>query len=156
VTVLDPRWSGTYATRGHGYLVYDTLFGMDGNQVPSPQMVETVQTEDDGRRWTLTLRPGLRFHDGDQVLARDCVASIRRWSQRDPYGGTLMAATDELIATDDRTLVFRLKRPFVAARSAWQGADHHAGDDAGAAGTDRSCDATGGSGRLWSVPLQGG
>jgi peptide/nickel transport system substrate-binding protein len=56
VTVLDPHWSGTYATRNHGYLVYDTLFGTDGNQVPSPQMVETVQTEDDGRRWTLTLR----------------------------------------------------------------------------------------------------
>jgi peptide/nickel transport system substrate-binding protein len=46
------------------------------------------------------------------VLARDCVASIRRWSKRDPYGGSLTAATDELTATDDRTLVFRLKRPF--------------------------------------------
>lgn len=112
VTVLDPHWSATYATRNHGYLVFDTLFGTDGAQAASPQMVETVGTEDGGRRWTLTLRSGQSFHDGEPVLARDCVASIRRWAQRDPFGQTLMAATDELSATDDRTLTFRLKRPF--------------------------------------------
>ena len=37
--------------------------------------------------WTLTLRPGLLWHDGEKVTARDCVASIRRWAKRDALGG---------------------------------------------------------------------
>src|SRR5438128_3008078 len=66
----------------------------------------------DERQWDLTLRDGLFWHDGERVLARDCVASIRRWAARDGFGGELMEATDELSATDDRTIRFRLKRPF--------------------------------------------
>ncbi len=46
------------------------------------------------------------------MLARDCVASIRRWAARDALGQALMQRTDELSAPDDRTVVFRLKRPF--------------------------------------------
>jgi peptide/nickel transport system substrate-binding protein len=53
------------------------------------------------------------FHDGTKVLARDCVASIKRWGVRDVLGQTLMQRTDELSASDDRTIVFRLKKPFV-------------------------------------------
>ena len=96
----------------HGYLVFDTLYGNDTRYRPQPQMVGGETVEDDGRRWTLTLRDGLRFHDGTPVLARDCVASIRRWAARDSFGRELMAVTDELSAPNDRTLVFRLKRPF--------------------------------------------
>ena len=69
-------------------------------------------TTEDGLQWTLTLRPGLRFHDGTPVLARDCVASIRRWWVNDAFGQALAAATDELAAADDKTIRFRLKRPF--------------------------------------------
>ena len=63
-------------------------------------------------QWDLSLRDGLFWHDGERVLARDCVASIRRWAARDGFGGELMEATDELSAADDRTIRFRLKRPF--------------------------------------------
>ncbi|WP_252721183.1 ABC transporter substrate-binding protein, partial [Acinetobacter nosocomialis] len=58
------------------------------------------------------LRAGLKFHDGAKVLARDCVASLNRWGKRDDFGKSLFAATDELSAPDDRTIVFRLKRPY--------------------------------------------
>ena len=37
----------------------------------------------------MTLRDGLNFHDGSPVLARDSVASIQRWWQRDGFGGVL-------------------------------------------------------------------
>ena len=46
----------------------------------------------DGLTWTSALREGLAWHDGERVLARDCVASIRRWAARDPMGQALMAA----------------------------------------------------------------
>ncbi len=112
LAVLDPHWTTAYVTRNHGYLVFDTLFGQDGHYKASPQMVEGALVEQDGRRWTLTLREGLKFHDGAPVLARDCAASIRRWGRRDAFGQALLAATDELSAPDDRKIVFRLKKPF--------------------------------------------
>ena len=112
LTVLDPMWTTAYVTRNHGFMVFDTLFGQDGQYAPSPQMLEGFTTENDGKLWTLTLREGLRFHDGEPVRAQDCVASLSRWGKRDAFGGALFAATDELFAKDDRTIVFRLKRPF--------------------------------------------
>jgi len=112
VAVLDPVWTTTYPTRDHGYLVFDTLFGMDGQYRMQPQMLAGAVTESDGRVWNLTLRDGLKFHDGSAVLARDCVASIKRWGARDAFGQVLMAATDELSAPDDKTIRFRLKLAF--------------------------------------------
>jgi len=112
LAVLDPALSAAYVTRNHAYLVYDTLFGQDAGLMPRPQMVDGVETAEEGRRWTLTLREGLRFHDGERVLARDCVASLRRWARRDDLGRALLAATDELSAPDDRRIVFRLRQPF--------------------------------------------
>lgn len=112
VTVIDPVWSTAYVSRNHGYLLFDTLFGMDSNYDIQPQMLQAATTENDGKLWKLTLRDGLVFHDGEKVRAQDCVASIRRWAARDALGGVLMATTDELSAPDDRTIQFRLKKPF--------------------------------------------
>ncbi len=111
-SILDPVTTSAYIARNHGYAVFDTLFGLDSSFNPQPQMVDQVATESDGLLWRLRLRDGLRFHDNTPVLARDCVASIRRWGKRDAFGQALMAATDEIAAADDRTIVFRLKRPF--------------------------------------------
>ncbi len=112
LAVLDPVWTTSYQTRDHGFLVFDTLFGVDASYRAQSQMLEGSTSEDDGRLWRLTLRPDLSFHDGSKVLARDCVASIKRWGARDSYGQALIAACDEILAADDKTIVFRMKRPF--------------------------------------------
>ena len=108
----DPMWIPAPNVRTHGYMVFDTLYGIDSSYRPQPQMAEGMRTENDGKVVRITLRPGLKFHDGTPVLARDAAASIRRWCVRDPLGQALAAVTDELSAPDDRTMQFRLKRPF--------------------------------------------
>ena len=112
LTVLDPIWTTAYVTRNHGLAVFDTLYGVDARFEAKPQMVSGHTVEQDGKLWTLTLRPGLKFHDGTPVLARDCVASIERWGKRDAMGQTLIAYTDEMSAPDDKTIRIRLKKPF--------------------------------------------
>lgn len=109
---VDPIFSPAQVSRNHGFMVFDTLYGMNTKLEVSPQMVEGHTVENDNLLWNLKLREGLRFHDGEPVLAKDCVASIRRWAKRDAFGDALMQATDELSAADDRTIRFRLKRPF--------------------------------------------
>ena len=46
LTVIDPVWTTAYNTRNHGYMVFDTLFGMDANYRIQPQMLAGVRTED--------------------------------------------------------------------------------------------------------------
>ncbi|WP_372620821.1 ABC transporter substrate-binding protein [Falsiroseomonas sp.] len=112
IATLDPIWTTAIVTQMHGYHVYDTLFAMDGQLRPKPQMAEGHEVSADGRVWRIRLREGLRFHDGEPVRAADCAASLARWSKRDPFGQILAERVDEWRAADDRTLEIRLKRPF--------------------------------------------
>ena len=112
LTIVDPYWTTAYITRNHAMMVYDTLYGTDAAFNVTPQMVAGHRIEDDGKTWIMTLREGLKFHDNTPVLARDCVASIQRWTLRDNFGQTVAAVIDELTAIDDRSFRFRLKRPF--------------------------------------------
>jgi peptide/nickel transport system substrate-binding protein len=112
ITILDPIWTTAYVTRNHGFMVFDTLYGTDATFNATPQMVEGHVVENGGRQWTMKLRDGLKWHDGERVLAKDCVASIRRWGARDAFGGTVLAFSEEIAAVDDNTIRFRLKQPF--------------------------------------------
>ncbi|MBE9606034.1 ABC transporter substrate-binding protein [Acetobacteraceae bacterium H6797] len=112
VAVIDPIWTTAYSTRTHALMVFDTLYGYDEQFQPQPQMAAGHSVEDDGKIWRITLRPGLKFHDGTPVLAKDCVASLLRWGRRDAFGQSLIAAADEISAPDDKTILFRMKRPF--------------------------------------------
>jgi peptide/nickel transport system substrate-binding protein len=112
LTALDPIWTSAIVTQIHGYHVYDTLYGVDGNQRPHPQMAEGHTLSDDKLTWRITLRPGLRFHDGEPVLARDAAVSLERWSKRDPFGQVLARVVERWGAPDDRTVEIKLSRPF--------------------------------------------
>ena len=109
---LDPIWTTAYISRNHGYMIYDTLFAMDENMKPQPQMVDKWETSDDGLTWTFTLRDGLKFHDGQPVTSEDVIPSLKRWGARDGMGQQLMAAMDEMTAVDDKTFRFKLKEPY--------------------------------------------
>jgi peptide/nickel transport system substrate-binding protein len=112
LTVIDPVMTTAYITRYHATMVWDQLYGIDSKLQPQPQMVEGHTIEDDGRLWTFTLRDNLRFHDGEPVRGRDCVASIKRWAARDPMGQALLARVADMAAPDDRRFTIRLTRPF--------------------------------------------
>lgn len=111
LALLDPAVSA-FVTRNHALMVFDTLFAWDENGVAQKQMLAGFTTAADGLTWDLTLRDGLKFHDGTPVLARDAVASIKRWWINDAFGQALAIATDEVSAPDDKTIRFRLKRRF--------------------------------------------
>ncbi len=99
-------------------MCWDTLYGLDADFVPRPQLCEGHVVEPDGLRWTFTLREGIRFHDSEPVRAEDAVASIRRWMPRDSLGQSLAERLDDIAALDDRRFAIRLKRPFGPMRAA--------------------------------------
>ena len=61
LAILDPVATPAFVTHNHGFMVFDTLYGVDSNFVARPQMVAGDEVDDDGKQWTLKLRPGLQI-----------------------------------------------------------------------------------------------
>lgn len=112
LTVLDPVFTTAYITRHHSLMIYDQLFGLDAELRPQPQMVEAYEAAEGGLAWHFRLRDGLLFHDGEPVRGKDCIASIRRWGQRDSLGQVLLSRVADMTAPDDRSFTIRLTKPF--------------------------------------------
>lgn len=112
VRVLDPMWTTQTIAGIHGMLVYDTLFGNDGDGRPQPQMVDKYDISADRKTYTFTLRDGLKFHDGSAVTTKDVIASLRRWGARDGVGQRLLAFTEKMEAVDDKTFRMVLREPY--------------------------------------------
>jgi peptide/nickel transport system substrate-binding protein len=109
---FDPIWTTQYVVRNASALVWDTLYGVDDKLQPQRQMIEAEEVSSDGLTWTFRLRPGLKWHDGTPVLAKDAVASLARWAVRDSMGQMILAIQNELTAVDDRTFRWKLKKPY--------------------------------------------
>src|SRR5205823_227204 len=109
---FDPIWTTAVVVRNAAAMVWDTLYGVDAKLQPQRQMVEAEEVSSDGLAWTFRLRSGLKFHDGEPVLAKDVVASLNRWAAREPMGQMIKSIENDLTAVDDRTFRWALKKPF--------------------------------------------
>ena len=112
VKFLDPHFTTADITQVHGYMIYDTLFALDANGQPQPQMLEAYRVSADKLTYTFTLRDGLKWHDGKPVRAADAVASLKRWAIKDAAGQKLMARAASLEATGEKSFVLKLKEPY--------------------------------------------
>ncbi|WP_420846298.1 ABC transporter substrate-binding protein [Microvirga brassicacearum] len=109
--VMDPVVSTAFMTRDHGYMIYDTLLGINEKFEIKPQMAEKWEVSTDQKTYTFILREGLKWHDGAPVTSEDCVASIKRWSEKDSTGQVLMTMVSEIKVVDGKSFQVILKEP---------------------------------------------
>ena len=112
LSTLDAVAGTQYVVRNASVLIWETLYGVNSKLEPQPQMAEGHEVDAEFKTWTFKLRPGLRFHDGAPVLARDAVASLERWMVRDTMGQIIKKQLDAIEALDDRSLRIRMNKPF--------------------------------------------
>jgi peptide/nickel transport system substrate-binding protein len=111
--VLDPILTTAYMSRNHGYMIFDTLYALDSDLVPQPQMVDSHEVSEDQLTYTFTLRDGLKFHDGADVTGEDVAASIKRWGERDGMGQVLMSFVESMAQGENpNQFVIKLKEPY--------------------------------------------
>lgn len=109
---LDPMGSIADIVKTHGFMIYDTLYGLDENFVPQPQMVKDLAISEDRKTYRFTLRDGLKWHDGAPVTAEDCVASLKRWAARDAAGQLMARVLTEMKVVDEKTFELVFAEPY--------------------------------------------
>lgn len=110
---LDP-WKATQFQAVHLLeQVYGTLTELDGDLNVKPGLAEKWQYADDNKTLTLTLRQGVKFHDGKPFSSADVKSSIERVQK--PETAAVAAATVKSIqsvdAPDPQTAVLHLAAP---------------------------------------------
>ncbi|MFE6227448.1 MULTISPECIES: ABC transporter substrate-binding protein [unclassified Streptomyces] len=84
-----------------------------GGSLPEPEAAEKCGFGDGSTVYTCTLRPGLKFSNGNPLTSEDVKFSFERALKiADPSGPAPLLSTIDTIETpDERTVVFRLKVP---------------------------------------------
>jgi peptide/nickel transport system substrate-binding protein len=112
IPTYDPIWTTANMSAYAGGMVYDTLFGIDGDQKPQPQMVSKWGVSDDKLIWTFELRDGLKWTDGTAVTSADIVPSLKRWAARDGGGQHMMLRIKGIEAKDPKTFTIEFKERY--------------------------------------------
>ena len=113
---IDPSFAPAYVTTVTSQHIWEQLWTWDSNYVARPQMVGDWSISADGKTYTITLRDGLKFHDGAPVKAEDVVASFGRWWEKQAAGQLVLSFLEEggAKAVSNNTLTMTFNEPFGA------------------------------------------
>src|SRR5262249_44307314 len=88
--IVDPHTSTATISQMHGQMICDQVFAWYANLTQNPELVAHYEISPGRLVYTFTLRPGLKFHDGQPVTTRDVIASLKRWAARNVLGQALL------------------------------------------------------------------
>jgi peptide/nickel transport system substrate-binding protein len=108
---LDLHWTTAVITQQITWHIYETLYTSDRSFNPIPMLAEGHTVTDGGRRYTIRLRRGVRFHTGKEMTSADVVASLNRWGKMASPGKALFRNIEAVEARDPSTVVIHLKAP---------------------------------------------
>jgi peptide/nickel transport system substrate-binding protein len=111
--VLDPTLSRSYTARIVFASLCDKLFDIDDKLNILPQLALGHETSADGRAVTLTLRPGVKFHDGEPFDAAAAKYSLERHvTLKGSYRRAEIGVIAGVDVIDPLTVRINLKQPF--------------------------------------------
>ena len=110
---LDPRVSSDDTSQKLGQLIFSSLMTLDEHLNAVPQLAERIDNPD-STTWVITVRRGVKFHDGHELTSADVVYTFRSLLAPDfisPLKGAYQMVRS-IEARDRYTVVFNLKEPF--------------------------------------------
>jgi peptide/nickel transport system substrate-binding protein len=108
---LDLHWTTAVITQQITWHIYEGLYTYDQQFNPIPMLAEGHTITDGGRRYTIALRRGVKFHNGREMTSADVVASLQRWGKMATPGKALWKTVEAVEAKDPYTVVIHLKEP---------------------------------------------
>jgi peptide/nickel transport system substrate-binding protein len=98
--------------------VAEYLTVTDGNNITHPYLAESWEASDDLKTWTLNLRQGVTFNNGDEFNADDVLFTFGEWLNED-VGSSMLGllsyvTMNNIEKVDDHTIVLHLDRAEIA------------------------------------------
>jgi peptide/nickel transport system substrate-binding protein len=90
---LDGALTASTLSIGIGGNIFEQLYTMNADYVPTPELAESYTVSDNGLVYTFTLRKNVKFHNGKDMTAEDVVASMNRWLEVSARGKTLLGGS---------------------------------------------------------------
>jgi len=117
IDVIDPALTTGAAAGEIAQNILDTLITIDSDQKFHPGLATKWLIEDAAKRFTFTLRDGVKFHDGTLLTSAAVKASFDRILDPKTKAGavvSIMGPVDTIIAPDDKTVIVTFKTGYPA------------------------------------------
>jgi peptide/nickel transport system substrate-binding protein len=114
---IDPALTTGAAAGEVAQNIVDTLITLDADQKPHPALATKWTIEDAGKKFTFTLRDGVKFHDGTALTSAAVKASFERILDPKLKAGavvSLIGPIDTITTPNDSTVVFTFKQGYYA------------------------------------------
>jgi peptide/nickel transport system substrate-binding protein len=108
---LDLHTTTAVITQQIAWHVFETLYTYDAQFNPIPMLAESHVVSDAGRRDTIKLRQGVRFHNGKEMTSADVAASLTRWGRISTPGKQIWKIVEAVEARGPYEVVIHLKEP---------------------------------------------
>lgn len=100
-------------------LVFEYLTETDKDNITHPYLLESWKANDNLTQWTLMLRQGIKWTNGDELVAEHVKFNFEEWLNPDTGSSILglwegFLTTDGIEIVDDHTINLNLKAPLLA------------------------------------------
>jgi len=95
-----------------GQHIFEQLFAFDEQYGIKPMLAQSYVVAPDGKTYTIQLRQGVKFHNGQEMTSADVLASLMRWTKVSSRGKIAAGSIDTITAPSPSTVVITLKTPF--------------------------------------------
>ena len=92
--------------------MFEGLYTFNAANAPVGLLASGETISDDGKVITISLREGVKFHNGQDMTSADVVASLNRWGEHGSRGGLLFGNVASVEATGDHEIKITLNEPF--------------------------------------------
>tara|TARA_B100001057_G_scaffold497071_1_gene600219 strand:+ start:1592 stop:3202 length:1611 start_codon:yes stop_codon:yes gene_type:complete len=92
--------------------MFEGLYTFNAANAPVGLLATGETISDDGKKITISLRQGVKFHNGQDMTSADVVASLKRWGEHGSRGGLLFGNVEGVEADGDYKVVIKLNTAF--------------------------------------------
>ncbi len=108
---LDMAASPATATENIGLYIYENLFALNAHYAPEPMLASSYTANSQFTDYTINLRHGVYFQNGQIMTSADVLASLKHWGEVSSLGRGIYADFASVAAPSKYTINIKLTHP---------------------------------------------
>ena len=92
--------------------MFEGLYTFDASYSPIPLLASGETVSEDGKTIIISLREGVKFHNGQEMTSADVLASLERWGEHGARGNLIFDHLESVEASGEYEITLHFKEPF--------------------------------------------